>query len=336
MSTHFLLPDRQSFVKLPRGVRPDVCTFLGRLFAKDAQSVYSTRGVLKDVEAATFSVVAESLEPDIDGHFASAYAITPHKALYVDDLHAPKFFQPGAVAALRVLAPHFATDGVGAWYDGARIAGADVASFKPLASNYAVDRKSAYFGATRMIQADPASLRVVGEITDRNLHLACDRNSLYYRERPVVALAGATPALRRQSNGFVFAVTDGTREWSMVDLEQRYRAAIAPNKRTVVFAPAPSAFSFADRQFEGMEDDLAVFLMLCTHKTIQGLEAFTRGQRGEKAVVRSIERLNSKLPVKLAEVSATTIDITSDGVAAYRQYGGVADAIGGIVAAMKR
>lgn len=138
MSRYYTVPDKESFAQLPRGTRPEDCSFIGHLFATDGQRVFCTRGALKEVDAATFRVVEESIEPDIEGSFVSAYAVTPHKAVYVDQLCAPRFFQPKDVASLRVLAPHFATDGIGVYYDGVKISSADAGSFKPLTSNYSL------------------------------------------------------------------------------------------------------------------------------------------------------------------------------------------------------
>lgn len=76
--------------------------------------------------------------------------------------------------------------------------------------------------------------------------------------------------------------------------------------------------------------------MLCTHKTVQALEDVTRGKRGERAVIRSIERLNQRLPVTLAVVAPAATSITRHGIAAYRRYGAMAHLIGGFVAALQR
>ncbi|MBL8348509.1 MAG: DKNYY domain-containing protein [Rubrivivax sp.] len=305
------------------------------MFATDGQRVFCTRGALKEVDAATFKVVEESLEPDIEGSFVSAYAVTPHKAVYVDQLCAPRFFQPKDVASLRVLAPHFATDGIGVYYDGVKISGADPGSFKPLTSNYSLDRRYCYFRSARIVHAKTSSFRILGGADDRGLFLSHDEDSLYFCEQPVLKLSGFVPELRRGEGRCITGVFDGERVWTTSELDGIYRTNVR-KYRSVVFSDTCSTTRFTDASFAGLEDDLAMFLMLCTHKTVQALEEFTRGKRGERALVRSIERLNSQLPVKLAVVSPTAINITSEGVAAYRQYGAVADVIGSFVAALKR
>jgi hypothetical protein len=304
------------------------------LFATDGRSVFSTRGALKEVDAAEFKVIEESSEPGIAGSLVSAYAVTPQKALYVDELTAPRLFRPKVTSALRVLAPHFATDGVGVYYDGVRIVGADADSFRPLSSNYSVDRRHCFFRSAQIVQADPQSLGLL-DTEDRGHRLSYDGSALYFCERPVVRLYGSAPELRREERGYITGVFDGHRVWTSLELENLYRSAIR-KYRSVIFAEACSAIQYNDDSFAGLEEDLSMFLMLCSHRSVEALEEFTRGQRGEKAVVRSIDRLNDRLPVKLAVISPTSIKITSEGLAAYRQYGAVADVIGGFVAALKR
>lgn len=338
MSPNYLIPEKESFVQLPRRVRPESLQFIGHLFASDGTGVYSTRGLLKDVDAAAFRVVEESSEPGLhgDGVFVSAYAVGADRAVYADELQAPRPFRPQDASRLRVIAPHFATDGTLVFCDGVKIAGADPGTFRWVGPYYAVDRKACYFRAARILGADPASFRSLAEPGDWGTGLSHDVRSLYYGDRPVVALAGTAPVLRRGPNGLVTGVFDGQREWTTIELETLYREAIRPAHRSVVFAEESSAVRFTEAMFAGLEDDLSLFLLLCTHKTLAALEEFTRGKKGEKAVVRAIERLNERLPVQVAVVSPTTITVTGEGVAAYRQFGPVVDVIARFVDILKR
>lgn len=335
MSSHYEIPDRESFVKIPRGIKPEGVRFIGHLFATDGRSVFSTRGALKDVEAMAFHVVAESSEPGFHGCFVSAYAVTGSKALYVDELNAPRFFKMQEESNLRVLAPHFATDGSSVFCDGVRITGAEPDSFKSLSSDYSVDSRYCYFRSKRIAQADPASFEILGEKDDWHLHLSYDASSLYHFDQPVVKLSGFVPELRRCVKRRVSGVFDGTREWTTFELETLYRNAIRPVARSVVLAEDSSSRRYTDDMFAGLDEELSMFLLLCSHRSIASLEEFTRGKRGEKAVVRAIDRLNSKLPVQLAIVSPAAITITSDGIAAYRQYGQVVDVIGSFLASLR-
>jgi hypothetical protein len=332
MSRYYSIPEKASFVRLPRGVAPEACRFIGHLFATDETSVFSTRGALKEVHAAAFLVIEECSEPDIAGSFISAYAATPQKALYVDELSAPRIFKPKAISSLRVIAPHFATDGVGVYYDGVKIVGADAGSFTPLSSIYSLDSKRCFYRSARMVDANPKSLKLL-DTEGRGHHLSHDASALYLYEQPIVKLHGSSPELRREEKGHVIGVFDGHRVWTWLELEHLYRSAVF-KYRTVTLSEASSAIRYDDNAFAGLEEDFSMFLMLCSCKSIERLEELTRGKRGEKAVIRSIERLNDRLQCKLAVISPTSISVTSEGMAVYRQYGAVVDAIGGLVAAI--
>lgn len=337
-SRRYVLPDQASFVALPRGTPAEACRFIGHLFATDGRAVFSTRGALKEVDPATFKLVEESSEPDLEGCFHSAYAVTADKAVYVDELHAPKFFRPQALAQLRVLAPHFATDGVAVFCDGVKVTGADAASFRPVSCSHGVDRRYCYFRSARIAEADPGSFGVLGEFVDRGLGLSYDRSALHLHGQRVLGLSGGPPALHRDERGHVTGVFDGERLWSLRELEAQRQSAARP-LRAVVFAEHAAPTRWTDDVFEGLEQDLSLFLVLCTHKTLEALEQFTRGRKGEKAVLRCIERLNerlsSRLGVKLAVVSPAEIQITAEGVAVYRQYGAVSDVVGAFLAGFK-
>lgn len=335
MSRHYSIPEHQSFVRLPRGIRPDACRFIGHLFATDGRSVFSTRGALKEVDPATFVMLEEHLEPDLDGPVASAHALTPHKAIYVDELHAPRFFAPKRPAELRVLAAHFASDGVAVYHDGVRIGGADPSSFRVLSPHHSADRKACYFRSARIAGADPASFVFPGEPRDLHLHLSHDAAALYLCERPVVALSGAAPQLERGRHGEVVGVAVGEQRWSLYALDTILRDALQRRSREVVFSGEIASLRFAEATFAGLEDDVSVFLMLCSQRTIAGVEAFTRGRKGEAAVVRAVERLNERLPVPVAIVSPAAITVTAEGMAVYRQYGAVVDRIGDVLAFLK-
>lgn len=335
MSRHYSIPEHQSFVRLPKGVRPDTCRFIGHLFATDGRSIFSTRGALKDVDPAAFVMLEQHLEPDVDGSFASAHALTPHKAIYVDELHAPRFFAPKLPVELRVLAAHYATDGVAVYHDGVRIGGADPQSFRVLSPHHSADRKHCYFRSTRIDGADPATFRFPGELQDRHLHLSHDAAALYLCERPVVALSGVMPRLERGRSGEVVGVIVGERRWSLYDLDTILREALQRRSRAVVFSEESASLRFTEAMFAGLEDDVSVFLMLCSQRTIAGVEDFTRGGKGEQAIVRAIERLNDRLPTPLAIVSPATITVTAEGMAAYRQYGPVVDRISDVLALLK-
>jgi DKNYY family len=334
MHPRYPLPDQKSYVKLPRDVSPEGLQFLGHLFATDGNRVFSTRGVLKDIEAATFKIVKESSEPSFDGSFVSAYAVASDRAIYADELYPPRIFKLPSVSGLSVLAPQYATDGITVFRSGVKILGAEVSSFRPISSDYSLDRRRCFFRSHRIIGANPASFRLVGERDDWNLHLSCDNNSIFYCEMPVVELFNEKPVLQRDSEKYIVGVTVGNRKWSMLDLQMLYREAIKPTTRSIVFSEPCSNIKYSDAMFAGLEKDLAIFLQLCSLKTIGALEEATRGQLGEKEVVRAIERLNHQLPAPVATVSATTITITEKGVTAYQHYGPPIDALATLLSAL--
>jgi DKNYY family len=335
MSFNFRIPERQSHVNLPRGVQPSEVQFLGRLFAVDTSRVFSTRGILKGISAASFRVLEESLEPDLEGSFASAYAVSEDSAMFVDELHAPRLFKTQHLSRLRVLAAHFVTDSANVFHDGVNIRGADADSFRVLSPWYSADGKSCYFLNKRIAGASPLSFRPLAATTDWYLYISADDRAVYLREQPVIRLNCPAVKVIRDDQLRVVGVLANAREHSLVELDAAYRQATAPQHRSVAFSDGSSAVRYTENSFAGYEEDLSIFLMLCTHKSVKSYEEFTRGKRGEKSLVRALERLNDALPLPLAEISQTSIFITAEGVAAYRQFGPVVDRLTSMLAALR-
>jgi DKNYY family len=335
MSSNFAIPDRESYVNLPRGVQPTDVQFLGRLFATDTTRIFSTRGILKGVDAASFRVLQESLEPDLDGSFASAYAVSEDAALFVDELHAPRLIKTPHPARLRVLAAHFASDSINVFHDGVNIRGADPSVFRVLSPWYSVDNANCYFLSKRIAGATPMSFRPLAATADWYLYVSADDRAVYFRELPVIQLTHPTVKVLRDDRLRVVGVLADGQQHSLNQLDAAYRQASAPTHRSVTFSESPSTVRYTENLFAGYEEELSIFLMLCTHKSIKSFEEFTRGKRGEKSVVRAIERLNHALPLPLAEISRTSIFITSEGVAAHRQLGSVVDKLTSLLTGLR-
>jgi DKNYY family len=309
--------------------------FLGRLFATDTTRVFSTRGTLKGVNAASFHVLEESLEPDLEGSFASAYAVSENSAMFVDELHAPRLFKTQHLSRLRVLAAHFASDSANVFHDGATIRGADADFFRVLSSWYSTDSAHCYFLNKRIEGASPLSFRPLAVTTDWYLYVSADDRAVYLREHPVIRLNYPSVEVIRDDQLRVVGVLANGQEHSLVELDAAYRQATAPQYRSVAFSDDSSSVRYSEKSFAGYEEDLSIFLMLCTHKSIKSYEEFTRGKKGAKSVVRALERLNAALPLPLAEMSRTSIFITAEGVAAYRQFGPVVDRLTNLLAALR-
>jgi hypothetical protein len=266
--------------------------FLGRLFAADASRVFSTRGILKGINAASFRVLEESLEPALEGSFASAYAVSEDSAMFVDELHAPRLFKTQHLSRLRVLAAHFASDSANVFYDGVTIRGADADSFRVLSPWYSADGASCYFLTKRIEGTSPLSFRPLAATTDWYLYLSADDRAVYLREQPVIRLDCPAVKVIRDDQLRVVGVLANAREHSLVELDAAYRQAITPEHRSVAFSDGSSTVRYKENSFAGYEEDLSIFLMLCAHKSIKSYEEFTRGKRGEKSLVRALERLN--------------------------------------------
>jgi hypothetical protein len=324
MSSYYAIPEQESYVRLPKYVQPGDLQFIGHLFATDGEHIFSTRGVLKDANAATFKVVEESSEPDVDGTFFSAYAVTKAGGVFVDQLNAPRAFKTPAPLELRSIAAHFATDGKAVFRDGVKVNGANVNSFRPISSVYSADDDNCFYCAKRIEDASPSSFRPLGNDI---AYLSCDSNAVYLHEMAVLPILNSKVELLRESRGYVIGLFDGEREWSIGELDTIYRKK-SRKVRSVNFDESRiAALRYSVTSFVGLEGDVSMFLMMCNHKTIESLEQFTRGKRGEKALVRAIESLNQHLQSPLANISAEAITVTPEGLALYRQFGAVVDQI---------
>lgn len=321
-------------VQLPRSVDPSQVQFFGRFFATTDAAVFSTRGLLKGAAPETFQLIAESDEARPGDRFLSAYAVSGSDAYFVDQLSAPKRF---AVAGnVRLLAPHYVTDGKQVFHDGSRLAGAKPDTLRVLSWCYAIDAASCYHLNKKIAGARPDTFRLLAETPDDwNEYYAADAASAYYYATRVPDAIGAQARLRRDARGYVLGLTDGVRDWTPKELAAVLRAANRPASRAVMFAAEAGNVAYHDNLFAGLEERLSIFLMLCSHRSIESFEAFTRGQVGEPAVLRAIEHLNQRAPAPLAEVDAKTIRITPAGMAAYRQFGPVVDAIAGLLGTRK-
>lgn len=329
-------PPENTRVQLPRNMphgHADI-RWLGRFFASVGSQVYSTRGLLKEAEAGTFRLVAESEEARFGEPFLSAYGASAGAAWYVDELCAPKKLAAAAPAELRLLAPHYATDGKSVYHDGNRIAGARPESLRVLSWCYAVDAAACFHGHHKIRGADPDTFRpAVEDPRDWNLYVSADRAAAYYYAEKIPE-AGPDVRVQRDERGFAIGITDGSLEWSMQDLAEVLRQTRRP-PRTVVLATEVSNVSHHEALFAGLEQRLSFFLMLCSHGSIEGLEQFTRGSVGEKAIVRAIQLLNERAPAPLAQVDATTIRVTPAGMAVHRQFGPVVDVITQMMAGLQ-
>ena len=105
-----------------------------------------------------------------------------------------------------------------------------------------------------------------------------------------------------------------------------------PPPREVVFSDECSNLVFHDAQFTGLEHRLSIFLLLCTHRSIEAFEIFTDGRLGESAVIRSIAALNERLPSPVAEVDKKLIKVTPVGMSVYRQLGRISDELSTLLA----
>ncbi len=253
----------------------------------------------------------------------------------MDELCAPKKLAAARPAALRLVAPHFATDGQSIYHDGNRLAGARCESFRVLSWCYSVDATACYHFHHKIRGADPSTFRpIAAALRDWNLYVSADRAAAYYYAEKIPE-AGPDVRVQRDEHGFTIGITDGSLDWSMQDLAEVLRQTRRP-PRAVAFATEVSNVSHHEALFTGLEQRLAFFLMLCSHGSIEAFEQFTRGTVGEKAILRAIQLLNERAPAPLAQVDATSIRVTPAGMAVYRQFGPVVDVIANTMTGLRR
>jgi len=314
-------PSQDSLVSYPRKPTLSRESFreIGRLFAKDNSVVLSTRGVLKGVSPADFALIGEYAEPrpHSDDPDRCAYAGNAECAYFASSLDAPKKLATKAPQRVVHLGKRYASDGTLVFHDGNKVEGADASSFEVLSSFYARDAKHCYFRNKRIDGADPATFRLVCPTPD-DVYAYCsaDADSAYHYEYLIPGAAGATFELVRE-DGRVVGATDGTKRWTWSEI-----VALMPQrkKRALVLASASSAIGFHENLFQGLEQRLATFCLLCHEGSVEAFEKFTRGRIGENSIVRSMHILNERLPSPIAEVNRDEIRITPAGAALYRQF----------------
>lgn len=322
----------QQLPYFPKRLKIDCATFreLGHLYAKDATAVYSTRGVLKGVPADGFELVGECVEPTPGGRrMWCAYAAGPDAAFFATTYDAPRKIASKAPARLRDLGLGYATDGARVFARGVHVAGADPATFVPLSGTYGRDAQACWFGPRRIDTADPGTFRPLCT-DDPAWALGADDAAVFHREYVVPDATPATVRIERGDNRWIESVHAGGRRWSLTDL-----TALVPTReyREVTFAPGASGLRFHDAALAGLERFVAVFCLLCSERSIDGLRRFSCGRVGEKAALRSIAALNAALPARVGEVTRKRIHITADGLALHRQYADVTDTVSALVRA---
>lgn len=321
MNDSLLSPESQ--VELPRKLAfaPGSLRELGRFFVLTDRAVISTRGILKDVSPENFTLLLEQEEqhPFRAQHFA--YAGNEQVAYYVSSLDAPKKLSTSEPTKLRQLGERYVTDGKTVFYDGAKLPKqACIDSFEVLSRSYARDARYCYFCNKRIPGAKPAHFRVVcTEPGDIYTYLSADEDTAFYYDWTIPDLNGVTLQPLRDDTGDVVGISDGEHSLSMNDLGQLARATRV--HRRIEFATEVTNITIHDSVFVGVEDRLAIFLLMCNRQTIEAFEELTRGRVGEGAIVRAIGLLNERTPSPLAEVSAQSIRVTALGRAVHQQFG---------------
>jgi DKNYY family len=283
----------------------DVSTFevLNPLWARDKTSAYYTFGRVAEAIATTFKALDTGvipLEPGY-GELYGGYATDEHTVFfYLMTVGKPSRLLKADASSFQVISPRFGRDKRNAYYERNCIQGADPNHFTVLGGLYSTDGNRVFYGNHQVVGAHAASFAV----SSTDASSAFDQSQTFERGRSVAELENDR---NLRANGV---------------------------HRLVSFSPTKAAISYEDSKFVGLEEELGTFLTLCSCESIEKYEAFTRGKRGEKAILRSIEKLNAHLPKPLAVVSSTNIDVTPEGIAAYEQFGKDIDRLKSILTMM--
>lgn len=312
------------------GANPQAFHALNNAYFKDDRYVWCIGGRIKDADAPSFAACDDGIY-DLDGlPIPHGYGKDRLRVFYYDFNGKACWVRKADPATFQSLNDgHFGRDQRTIFCGHASIAGADAASWRKLGGYYSKDGRRIYYFNRVIKDADLESFRVV-PAKQGNTQLARDRYRFYWNDQAVDydywlkdAAADTEPAL---------LPAPALRSKSPPEAASSAREASMPRPLEVFFADDSASVLFHDTQFAGLEQPLAIFLMLCTHRSIEAFEKSTGGRLGQKAILRALAALNEKTPSPVAEVDARSIRITPTGMAVHRQFGKAVDAMVGFLA----
>lgn len=298
------------------GANPLVFHALNNTYFKDDRSVWCIGGRIKDADAPSFVACDDGIY-DLDGlPVPHGYGKDRHRVFYYDFNGKACWVRKADPATFESLNDgHFGRDHRTIFCGEASIAGADANTWQKLGGYYSKDRKRVYYFNRVIKDADLESFRVV-PAQRGNTQLARDRYRCYWNDQIV---------------DYDYWLKDAATDTDAALLPAPALRSESP-RLEVFFADDPANVLFHDTQFFGVEQPLAIFLMLCTHRSLEAFEKSTGGRLGQKAILRALAALNEKTPSPIAEVDARSIRVTPTGMAVYRQFGKLSDAIMGFLA----
>jgi hypothetical protein len=285
----------------------DAATFevLNPLWARDKERAYYTYGLLPDANASTFATLDNGIIPQEDPNRKTygGYATDGFNVFfYMMTIGKPSKIPKADPSSFQIIKPLFARDKNGAYYERNRIQGADPSQLTVLGGIYSTDGKKVFYGNKAIVGAHAPTFAV----SSSDVHRASDKLSTYINGMPDI---------------------DGefTQNTNAIKMHREVR-----------FSLNVEDTHCSENIFTGLEEELATFLALCNLRSIEEYEKFTRGKRGENAVIRSVEKLNAHIPKPVAIITDDSIEVTPYGLSAYKQLGQCVDHLIGAIDNLKQ
>jgi len=304
-----------------RRIRADKESFrlLNDVFARDRQTIFSAHGPLREADAATFEIVGTYLG-DHPKMFHS-YAKDKSTVFFHAGMGRPRIIKGADATTFRWLGKDYGGDAERVYLAGYLVGGADPATFKYLDGEYSCDRSRCFFGTRLLRGVDSTSFAVVpyGD-GDNAPEFARDAHRVFYRDLEVT---GADAGTFQVKLGQPYPIgRDRNRAWTESDF-----AALATGRRlervypAVVVQGKASGATFQEDKLSGLERQIATF---CALVQLRSAEKAARQKQKltPDTVCRYVEELQTAVGKTLAIVGPDRIEITPDGLAFQKQFGG--------------